>query len=117
MLNSDFTTHNVQVTPKNNPQWNQSQPPGAAPFYKKFAHSEVMIPVRCNVHPWMKAYIGVVNNPFYDVTGTAGRFTIKGVPAGDYKIEAWTATFGTQEKTVHVRPHQSTALNFTFRSQ
>lgn len=114
VLNSDFTTHNVHVEPKNNPQWNKSQPPGAAPFYEKFEHPEVMIPVKCNEHPWMKAYIGVVSNPFYDVTGTKGTFTIKGVPPGKYIIEAWTATFGTQEQTVQVKAHGSTTVNFTF---
>ena len=117
VLNSDFTMHNVHVMPKNNPQWNESQPPGAAPFYKKFAHPEIMIPVGCNEHPWMKAYIGVVENPLYDVTGTTGTFTIKGVPPGEYTIEAWTATFGTQEKTVRVRPRQSSTLDFTFKHQ
>ena len=117
VLNSDFTTHNVQVTPKHNPSWNQSQPPGAAPFYKKFVHPEIMIPMICNVHPWMKAYLGVVDNPFYDVTGTEGKFDIKGVPAGEYTIEAWTATFGTQQKTVHVRANQATKLDFAFHSK
>jgi plastocyanin len=117
VLNSDFTMHNVHVVPKNNPQWNESQPPGGAAFYKKFAHPEIMIPVSCNEHPWMKAYIGVVENPYYDVTGTTGTFTIKGVPVGEYTIEAWTATFGTQEKTVRVRPHESTTLDFTFQQQ
>ena len=111
VLNSDFTMHNVHVTPKKNPQWNESQPPGAAPFYKKFTQPEVMVPVGCNEHPWMKAYIGVVRNPYYDVTGTKGTFTIKNVPAG----EAWTATFGTQTKTVRVRAHQTATLNFTFQ--
>ena len=117
VLNSDFTTHNVQVSTKNNPGWNQSQPPGAAPFYKKFAHPEIMIPVSCNVHPWMKAYVGVVDNPFYGVTGTAGKFTIKHLPDGEYTIEAWTATFGTEEKTVQVRAKQSTTLDFEFHSK
>ena len=114
VLNSDFTTHNVHVMPKNNPQWNQSQPPGGAPFYKKFTHPEIMIPVGCNEHPWMKAYIGVVSNPLYAVTGTNGTFTIKGVPPGEYTIEAWTATFGTQEKSVRVHAHESTTIDFTF---
>ena len=114
VLNSDFTTHNVHVLPKNNPQWNMSQPPGAAPLYKKFPNPEVMIPVECNVHPWMKAYIGVVSNPFYSVTGTTGTYTIKGVPPGNYTFEAWTATFGTQQKTVRVRANHTTTLNFTF---
>ena len=117
VLNSDFTMHNVHVTPKDNPQWNESQPPGAAPLYKKFGNPEVMIPVSCNEHPWMKAYIGVVKNPYYDVTGTTGTFTIKDVPAGEYTIEAWTATFGTQEKTVRVRPHATTTLDFTFQQR
>ena len=117
VLNSDFTTHNVHAMPKNNPLWNESQPPGAAPFYKKFANPEIMIPAICNEHPWMKAYIGVVDNPFYDVTGTKGTFTIKGVPPGEYTIEAWTATFGMQEKTVTVHARQSTTLDFTFQHQ
>lgn len=117
VVNSDFTTHNIHVTPKNNPSWNQSQPPGAAPFYKKFQHPEVMIPVHCNEHPWMNAYIGVVSNPFYDVTGKKGTFTIKGVPPGQYTLEAWTATFGKQQKTVTVRAHQSTTVDFTFHHE
>ncbi len=117
VVNSDFTTHNIHVMPKYNPQWNQSQPPGAAPFYKKFMHPEVMIPVHCNEHPWMKAYIGVVDNPFYDVTGTQGTYTIKGVPPGQYTIEAWTATFGMQEKTVTVHTHRSTTADFTFHHE
>ncbi|TAM78595.1 MAG: hypothetical protein EPN47_21290 [Acidobacteria bacterium] len=114
VLNSDFTTHNVRVKPKNNPQWNKSQPPGAAPFYEKFTRSEVMIPASCNMHPWMRAYIGVVTNPLYDVTGTHGTFTINGVPPGEYTIEAWTATFGSQEKSVQVHVHESTTADFTF---
>lgn len=117
VVNSDFTTHNIHVMPKNNPQWNQSQPPGAAPFYKKFMHPEVMIPVHCNVHPWMNAYIGVVSNPFYAVTGKNGTYTLKGVPAGQYTLEAWTATFGKQTKTVTVQAHKTTTLNFTFKHE
>lgn len=117
VVNSDFTTHNIHVMPKHNPQWNQSQPPGAAPFYKKFMHPEVMIPVHCNEHPWMNAYIGVVTNPFYDVTGSKGTYTIKSVPPGRYTLEAWTATFGKRQEAVTVRAHQSTTVNFTFRHQ
>lgn len=117
VLNSDFTTHNIHVLPKYNFQWNKSQPPGAAPFYEKFLHPEIMIPVKCNEHPWMNAYIGVVPNPFFDVTGTSGTFTIKGVPSGEYVIEAWAATFGNQEKKIRVRSHQTTTLNFTLGHQ
>ena len=115
VLNSDFTMHNVHVHSKINLQWNESQQPGGAAIYKKFAHPEIMIQVGCNEHPWMKAYIGVVSNPYYGVTGTTGTFTIKGVPPGEYTIEAWTATFGTQTETVRVRAHHTTTLDFTFK--
>ena len=114
ILNSDFTLHNVHVTPKLNAEWNESQPPGGAPVYETFSHPEIMIPVSCNEHPWMRAYIGVVSNPFYDVTGTKGTFTLKGLPPGQYTIEAWTATFGTKEQTVRVEAGRSTAADFTF---
>ncbi|MDE3155724.1 MAG: carboxypeptidase regulatory-like domain-containing protein [Acidobacteriota bacterium] len=114
VLNSDFTTHNVHVRPKINAEWNESQPPGGAAIYKTFAKPEIMIPVQCNMHPWMKAYIGVVSNPFYDTTGTDGTYTIKGLPPGTYTIEAWTATYGTQEQTVTVRAGATTTSDFTF---
>lgn len=117
VVNSDFTTHNIHVMPKYNPAWNQSQPPGAAPFYKKFMHPEVMIPVHCNEHPWMNAYIGVVSNPFYDVTGKKGTFTIRGVPPGQYTLEAWTSAFGIQKETLTVRAHQTTKVDFTFHHE
>lgn len=117
VVNSDFTTHNIHITPKNNPAWNVSQPAGAAPAYVKFERSEVMVPVRCNEHPWMQAYIGVVSNPYYDVTGPEGKYTLKGLPAGTYTIETWTAKFGTQEKTVTVRANQTTTQNFSFENR
>ena len=117
VVNSDFTTHNIHVMAKNNPQWNTSQPPGAAPINNKFDNPEIMVPVECNEHRWMKAYIGVVANPFYDVSDTQGKFMIKGLPAGTYTIETWTATFGTQEKTVTLRPNETATLDFTFKNQ
>jgi len=117
VLNSDFTTHNVHVMSKVNAEWNESQPPGAAPIYKTFAHPEIMIPLKCNEHPWMSAYIGVVSNPFYDVTGTNGTFTIKNLPPGEYTIEAWTATFGAHEQKVTVRAGGKTTQDFTFTHQ
>ncbi len=65
VINSDMTTHNIHPVPKDNREWNESQPPGAQPIMQSFARPEVSIPVKCNVHPWMKAYIAVFNNPYY----------------------------------------------------
>ena len=115
VTSSDPTTHNIHPMPKDNREWNESQAPGAAPLEKKFTRPEVMIPVKCNQHPWMRAYIGVMKNPFFAVTGSDGTFTIKGLPPGDYTIEAWTATFGTQEQKVTVGPKETKTADFSFK--
>ncbi|HZI50168.1 MAG TPA: carboxypeptidase regulatory-like domain-containing protein [Pyrinomonadaceae bacterium] len=102
--NSDPTTHNIHFTPSKNPDWNQSQPNGAADLKHTLNTAEVMVPVKCNQHPWMKAYIGVMKHPFFAVTDEAGKFTISGVPPGKYTVVAWhegAAGPGT-EKTMEV---------------
>jgi plastocyanin len=101
--NSDPTQHNIHFTPKNNPDWNQSQPNGAAPMTHSFARSEILVPVKCNQHPWMKAYIAVLKHPFFAVSGEDGSFTIKGVPPGTYTVAAWHEGGATgTEKTMQV---------------
>jgi hypothetical protein len=115
ILTKDPTTHNIHPMPKDNREWNVSQPAGAPPIEQKFARPEVMIPVKCNQHPWMRAYIGVTRNPLFAVTGKDGAFKINGVPPGDYTLEAWTATFGTQELKVTLAPKESKSVEFTFK--
>ena len=103
ITNSDPTQHNIHPQPKNNPEWNQTQPNGAPPIEKTFARSEILIPVKCNQHPWMKAYIGVLKHPFFAVSGEDGTFTIAGVPAGTYTVAAWHEGGATgTEKTMQV---------------
>jgi carboxypeptidase family protein len=116
VISSDPTTHNIHPMPKDNREWNESQTPGAAPLDKKFARAEIMIPVKCNQHPWMKAYIGVTKNPFFAVTGSDGTFTIKGLPPGDYTIGAWTALFGAQEQKVTLGPKETKTVDITFKA-
>lgn len=115
ITNSDPTTHNIHFTPKNNPDWNQSQPNGAAPLQHKLARAEVLVPVKCNQHPWMKSYVGVTKHPFFAVTGDDGSFTIKGVPAGKYTVVAWHegGANGT-EKTMEVTVPASGAAKADF---
>jgi len=93
-----------------------SQTPGAPPLEQKFVNPETMIPIKCNQHPWMRAWIGVTSNPFFTVSGKDGTFTIKGLPPGDYTIEAWTATFGTQDQTVTVGAKESKTVDFKFKA-
>jgi len=114
--NDDQTTHNIHPTPKDNRDWNQSQPPGATPIEQSFARPELAIPVKCNVHPWMKAYIFVFKNPYYAVTGKDGKFELKNLPPGTYTITAWQEKYGPVDQTVTIGPKESKELKFTFKA-
>jgi plastocyanin len=116
VVNSDPVTHNIHPLPKDNREWNQSQPPGAAPIEQSFAHPEVAIPVKCNIHPWMKAYIAVFANPYYQVTGKDGSFDIKNIPPGTYTLTAWHELYGTSEQTVTIGPKESKTVTITFKA-
>ena len=82
---------------------------------KKFAREEIMIPVKCNIHPWMRSYIGVVSHPFFAVTGDDGSFTIKGVPPGSYTLGVWHEKYGTQDVQVTVAPKESKPVDITVK--
>jgi hypothetical protein len=113
--NSDPTTHNIHPLPRQNREWNRSQSPGSSPLVRSFPRQEVMIPVKCNIHPWMKTYIGVVSHPYFAVTSGDGTFEIRGLPPGEYMIEAWQEKRGTLEQKVTVGPQESKAIEFAFQ--
>ena len=115
VINSDPVTHNIHPRPKNNREWNQSQAAGAEPLLRRFLQPEVMIRVKCNVHSWMKAWIGVVESPYFAVTATDGSFELKNVPPGKYTIEAWQEELGTQEQELIGEPSGKPTLLFTFK--
>ena len=117
ILNSDRAEHNVHAVAQNNPQWNLSQMPGAAPLEETFNNPELMMPIVCNQHPWMKMYVNVIGSPFYAVTDAQGRFTISGLPPGDYTIEALHERLGARETKVHLDAKQNAQLNFSFAQQ
>src|SRR5215217_1178794 len=119
ITNSDATQHNIHPTPKLNQEWNQTQANGAPPIEKAFTRSEVLIPVKCNQHPWMKAYIGVMKHPFFSVSNDTGAFEIKGLPPGTYTVVAWREGGATgEEKTmqVTVSANGSAKADFAFGS-
>jgi hypothetical protein len=113
VTNSDQTTHNVHPSPKSNQEWNQSQPSGAAPISAKFMRPEI-VPVKCNQHPWMKAYVAVQRNPFFAVSGADGKFEIKGLPPGTYTIAAWHEKFGEKTQTVTVAAKEAKTQDFSY---
>lgn len=119
VTNSDPTGHNIHALPKSgggNEEWNESQPGGAPPITKTFKRSEILVPVKCNQHPWMKAYIGVMKHPFYAVTKEDGTFEIKGVPAGTYTLVAWHEKFGEKTAQVKVDAKGTVTSDFAFDS-
>lgn len=114
VVNSDATTHNIHPSPANNRESNNIQPPGV-PLELSFAREEIAIPVKCNVHPWMKGYIAVFKHPFFAVTGKDGSFELKNLPPGTYTITAWHGKLGTQSQKVTVSAGQSQKLDFAFK--
>jgi plastocyanin len=114
--NSDPTMHNVHMQPTvgGNQQFDISQPPNGGTTRHAFAKPERMIPVRCNNHPWMQAFLNVAPNPFFAVTDAAGHFTIPGLPPGSYTLIADQEQLGQQQATVTVTTHNTATANFTF---
>jgi len=112
--NSDSTTHNIHPLPTANREWNKSQAPGAEPLVESFAREEIAIPVKCNVHPWMKSYIAVLKHPYFAVTGQDGSFKIGNLPPGQYTIEVWHEKLGTMDKQVTVGASESGTVDFEY---
>jgi hypothetical protein len=113
--NSDATVHNIHSMARLNPTWNQSQPQGAT-IFESFPRPELAIPLVCNVHPWMRGYAFVFDNPYFAVTTTSGNFTFPDLPPGAYTVEAWHQRFGTLDQSITVAPHSSASLSFVFHS-
>ena len=114
ILNSDTTLHNVHALPAKNPEFNLGMPLKGMKLTKSFATPEVMIKFKCEVHPWMAGYVGVLDHPFYSVTRNEGVFELKDLPAGEYEIAAWHEHCGTLTQKVSVTDQETRSLEFTF---
>ncbi|MFT4569194.1 MAG: plastocyanin [Hyphomicrobiaceae bacterium] len=112
--NSDGTLHNVHSLPENSAQFNNAMPIKNQVIKKKFSAEEVMVRVKCDVHPWMSAYIGVLPHPFFATSSTDGSFTIESLPAGTYELEAWHERLGTKTQSVTVGADGSVTADFSF---
>ncbi len=112
--NSDPTLHNVHALPKNSRQFNNAMPMKGMTIKKKFTAPEIMVRLKCDVHPWMSAYVGVLDHPFFAVTGPDGTFEIKNVPPGTYTIEAWHEKAGTKTAQVTVAQDGTATVDFVF---
>jgi plastocyanin len=117
IINSDNTLHNVHALSSSSPQFNIGMPIQGMKIKKTFSKPEVMVKIKCEVHPWMSAYAGVVEHPFYAVSGEDGSFTIQNLPPGQYTLEAWHEKYGVQTQTVTIQSDTDTpTADFQYKS-
>ncbi len=116
VLNSDQTLHNVHAVPTANQEFNTGQPLAGMKHVHRFSTKEVMVPFKCDVHPWMRAFVGVLDHPYFAVSTADGTFSLKGLPPGTYTVEAWHETLGTQTQMVTIGASENKEISFAFKS-
>ena len=114
ILNPDGTLHNVHAMSKVNPEFNLAMPKFRTETTKVFDKPEFMFPMKCDVHPWMASWVAVMDNPYFAVTKTDGKFSLNDLPAGTYEVEAWHEKLGTQKQSVTIADGETKDLAFTF---
>jgi hypothetical protein len=117
ILNSDGTLHNVHALAKTNKEFNIGMPIKGMKIKKQFTAPEVMVKMKCEVHPWMAAYVGVLDHPFFAVSGDDGSFQIKDLAPGNYVLEAWHEKYGTATQNVTIAAEGDTQdVSFQFKA-
>jgi plastocyanin len=116
IVNSDPTLHNIHATPKANSEFNTGQPMQGMKTEHTFTAKEVMVPFKCDVHGWMNAYAGVLDHPYFAVTGDDGKFSLKGLPPGTYTVEAWHERLGAATESVTLGAKETKDITFTFKA-
>jgi plastocyanin len=114
ILNTDGILHNIHTLPKINSSFNRGQPATVKEMTTMFPKAETAFQIKCDVHPWMSAYMAVFSHPFYSVTKTDGKFTISGLDPGTYEITAWQERLGTQTAMVTVGANDTKTQAFKF---
>lgn len=114
IVNSDPTLHNIHSMPSGNQPFNVGMPSQGMRIRKYFSNPEVMVRLKCDLHNWMAAWIGVVTHPFFAVSDGDGAFSIQDLPAGEYDVEAWHEVFGVRRQHVAVGDGDRKEISFDF---
>lgn len=112
--NSDPTAHNIHFTPSKNPEFNKSQPKKDLVETLVLKRAEVMVPIKCDVHPWMSAFAGVMEHPFFGTTAADGTVTIKGLPGGTFELVSWHETYGEKTQSITVATGETKEVEFKY---
>ena len=116
ILNSDATLHNIHPQPVGNTPFNIGMPVQGMKQTKVFSKAEAPFPVKCDVHPWMSAYIGVFSHPFFGVSNDRGEVELKDLPAGTFQVQAWHEKYGVRSQSVTVAAGEAKQITFTFKA-
>jgi plastocyanin len=111
---ADPTLHNVNARTSENPPFNVALPGANQKIHRSFNKPEVAVKLKCDIHPWMSAYVGVFDHPFFAVTGADGRYVMPSLPGGQYVIEAWHESLGTKSVKIEVDDKDPASLDFSF---
>ena len=117
ILNSDPLLHNVRTVAEANPVFNEMMASKDMRLQKTFDKPEVMVRAKCDVHPWMSAFVGVVPHPFFAVTSETGEFSLQNVPAGGYVLESWHEAFGRREQPLVVKARDTVQADFAYHAE
>lgn len=115
--NNDPTSYNIHTPGMNNEEWNKTLPAGFPPIKHRFSNPEVALIIRDDIHPWMRAYAGILPHPFFAVTGFNGTYALKRLPPGTFTVVAWHEKYGDITQRVTVAEHEVTDINFTFSAR
>ncbi len=116
VINSDPFSHNIHPMPVTNREWNKVQLKGSPPISSSFSKPE-FIPVKCNLHSWMRAYFAVLDTSYFAVTAEDGQFTLPDLPPGKYTLTAWHETYGTRNQEITVVSGQEQTVDFVYNSK
>jgi hypothetical protein len=111
--NDDVVPHRLEASGVKTRPLTRVQPPGRRSAHV-FRNGDVMVPLECGMHPWMRAYVGILPHPFFATTNRSGRFTIPRLPPGTYTLEAWHEGYGRRIATVSVTDSTTTHVTFSF---
>ena len=116
-INSDPVFHNVRSVTKENEKFNVGMPKKNQRETKIFNRPEMFLQAKCSVHPWMGAYVAILDHPFHSISNEKGEFILPNLPAGDYTVEAWHEVFGKETQVVKVLADGTVNIKFNFKKQ